>query len=139
MLYLIFDCFCFTLFYFFFSEKDFGSRKWLRYISSVQEFIFWKKLGRVFFMVLMLFFSVWNSIVYCVEGSQTFTLEQVVSPLLVQRIRIYLEFDLAVCLFIVVTTAHLPFSLSVPDLKAFYLLLIRKTFKTKKGNFYAKQ
>ena len=100
---------------------------------------FLEKVRACLFHGFNVIFSVWSSIVYCIEGSQTFTLEQVVSPLLVQRIRIYLEFDLAVCLFIVVTTAHLPFSLSVPDLKAFYLLLIRKTFKTKKGNFYAKQ
>ena len=120
----------------------------LRKISAVEndyviflpfKNLFFGKVRACLFHGFNVIFSVWNSIVYCVEGSQTFTLEQVVSPLLVQRIRIYLEFDLAVCLFIVVTTAHLPFSLSVPDLKAFYLLLIRKTFKTKKGNFYAKQ
>ena len=100
---------------------------------------FLEKVKACLFHGFNVIFSVWNSIVYCVEGSQTFTLGQAVSPFLVKRIRIYLEFDLEVCLFIVVTTAYLPFSLSVPDLNAFYLLLIRKTFNTKKENFYAKQ
>ena len=75
---------------------------------------FLEKVSACLFHRFNFIFFVWKSFVYCVEGSQTLTLGQVVSPHLVNRTRINRAFDYYT----------LPFSSSVPDLETFYLILI---------------